>query len=89
MKLFLDKRPFKWEDSYNIYYEDGSVGSMATYKDGAGVQIGYSHDGLMLAKIHYRDNVKHGEEIRYDRKGEVAEILIWEDGAYVKTIEKQ
>ncbi len=25
MKLFLDKRPFKWEDSYNIYYEDGSV----------------------------------------------------------------
>ena len=25
MKLFLDKRPFKWEDSYSIYYEDGSV----------------------------------------------------------------
>ena len=25
MKLFLDKRPFKWEDKYNIYYEDGSL----------------------------------------------------------------
>lgn len=78
-----------FDGKWIIYYENGSVGSMATYKDGAGVQIGYSYDGLMLTKIHYRDNVKHGEEIRYDRKGDVAEILIWENGEYVKTMGKQ
>ena len=90
-KLFL-------EGAYNegmldgrwiIYYEDGSLGSTATYNMGSGVQIGYSPDGLMMTKIHFKDNEKDGEEIRYNRKGEVVEILVWEEGEFVKKIDKK
>ena len=72
-----------------IYYEDGSVGSTATYDMGSGVQIGYSHDGIMIAKIHFKDNEKDGEEYRYNRKGEVMEILVWEEGEFVKKMDKK
>ena len=72
-----------------IYYADGSIGSTATYNMGRGVQIGYSPDGVMITKIHYKDNVKDGEELRYNKQGEVVEILIWEDGEFVKKIDKK
>lgn len=72
-----------------IYYADGSIGSTATYNMGSGVQIGYSQSGLMMTKIHFKDNVKDGEELRYDKQGEVMEILIWEDGEFVKKIDKK
>ncbi len=72
-----------------VYYENGSVGSTATYNMGAGVQIGYSPDGIMMTEIHYKDNVKDGEELRYNRQGEVMEVLIWDDGEFVRKIDKK
>ena len=71
-----------------MYYENGSVGSVATYKDGAGLQKGYSPDGTLITEIKYRDNVRDGEEIQYNRDGTVKEILLWESGEFVKNINK-
>lgn len=72
-----------------IYYENGSIGSTATYNKGNGVQIGYSPDGVMMTKIYYKDNEKDGEEMRYNKQGEVMEILIWEAGEFVRKIDKK
>lgn len=72
-----------FEGEWKIYYENGSLGSEAEYDNGAGVQIGYAPDGTKVAMIHYRDNVKDGEEILYNRDGTVREILLWSEGEYV------
>ena len=71
-----------------MYYENGSVGSVATYKDGAGLQKGYSPDGILITEINYKDNVKDGDEIQYNRDGSVKKILVWESGEFVKIINK-
>ena len=90
-KLFLKGtyNEGKFDGRWIIYYEDGSVGSTATYNNGSGVQIGYSPDGVMRTKIHYKDNEKDGEELRYDRQGKVVEVLIWDDGEFVRKIDKK
>ena len=72
-----------FDSIWKVYYENGSVGSIAEYENGSGEQIGYSPEGLKVALIHYRDNVKDGEEILYNRDGSVREILLWNEGEYV------
>lgn len=68
---------------WKIYYENGSLGSEAEYDNGAGTQIGYSPDGTKMTLIHYKDNVKDGEEILYNRDGSVREIMLWSEGDYI------
>lgn len=90
-KLFIEGNYNEgmFDGRWIIYYENGSVGSTATYNKGSGVQIGYSPDGIMMTKIQYNDNEKNGEELRYNRQGEVMEILIWDDGELVEKIDKK
>ena len=38
--------------------------------------------------INYKDNVKDGDEIQYNRDGSVRKILVWESGEFVKIINK-
>lgn len=71
-----------------MYYQDGTVGSMATYNKGEGIQRGYSQDGHLLTEIHYRDNVKDGEERRYNNKGELVQILLWQNGELIENKNK-
>lgn len=67
-----------------MYYPDGSIGSNAVYDKGTGVQKGYCQGGVYQnALIHYKDNVKHGEEVHYDKEGNVTETLLWDNGEYV------
>ena len=67
-----------------MYYKDGSVGSNAVYDRGTGVQKGFAEGGAYQnAEIHYKNNVKHGREIRFNIDGSISEILLWEDGNYV------
>ena len=69
-----------------MYYQDGSIGSNAVYDMGTGVQKGYAEGGsYQNAEIHYKNNVKDGEEILYNMDGSVKEILLWEEGNYVGT----
>ena len=70
-----------------MYYQDGSIGSSAVYDKGTGIQKGYSEGSLYQnALIHYKNNVKDGEEIHYNMDGSVKEILLWEDGEFVGTV---
>ncbi len=70
--------------SWLMYYEDGSIGSNSVFDRGTGVQRGYADGGSYLRSvIYYKDNLKHGREIHYNIKGEVEEILLWENGEYV------
>ena len=73
-----------------MYYEDGAVGSVSDFDNGSGVQKGFAADGeTLIALINYRDNVKDGEEIRYNTDGSVKEVLIWNEGEFVeKQLEK-
>ena len=71
-----------------MYYENGAVGSVATYENGTGLQKGFSPDGTLITEINYRDNVKDGDEIQYNRDGSVDKILVWESGEFVKIINK-
>lgn len=72
-----------FDGCWKVYYENGSLGSEANYENGAGEQVGYAPDGVKVALIRYKDNVKDGEEIRYNRDGSVKEILLWNEGDYV------
>lgn len=70
-----------------MYYDDGVIGSVSEFENGSGVQKGYSQDGNhLITMIHYKDNVKDGEEIHYNTDGSVKKIMIWSEGEYVKTI---
>ena len=72
--------------SWIMYYPDGSIGSSAIYDMGTGVQKGYSEGGAYQnVEIHYKNNVKDGEETHFNIDGSVSEIIIWEDGNYVET----
>ena len=72
--------------SWLMYYEDGSIGSNSVFDRGTGVQRGFADGGSYLRSvIYYKDNVKHGREIHYNIKGEVEEVLLWENGEYVGT----
>ena len=71
-----------------MYYENGAVGAVAMYENGAGLQKGYSSDGQLITEIPYEDNVKDGKEIQYDRDGSVKKILLWKSGEFVKIINK-
>ena len=72
--------------SWLMYYKDGSIGSSAVYNMGTGVQKGYSEGGVYQnAEIHYKNNVKDGDEIHYNMDGSVSEILVWDNGNYVGT----
>lgn len=85
-KLFVDGEYLdgKMHGSWMMYYKDGSVGSNALYDKGTGVQRGFSEGGMYQnALIHYKDNVKDGEEIHYNIDGSVSEILVWQDGNYI------
>lgn len=67
-----------------MFYKDGNVGSNAVYDMGTGVQYGYAEGGSYKnAEIHYKDNVKHGRETRYNMDGSVYEILLWDNGEFV------
>lgn len=69
-----------------MYYENGVVGSLSEFENGSGVQKGFSPDGkFLITEIHYKDNVKDGEEIHYDSDGSVKKVMIWSEGEYVET----
>ena len=69
-----------------MYYKDGTIGSNAVYDMGTGVQKGYSDGGLYQnVEIHYKNNVKDGEEKHFNKDGSVKEILLWDNGNYVGT----
>ncbi len=96
-KQWYDSGKLFMEGAYNegmlhgkwmVYYEGGAVGSVATYENGAGLQKGYSPDGTLITEINYKDNVRDGNEIQYNRDGSVKEILVWDSGEFVKTINK-
>lgn len=87
-KLFLEGEYLDgmMQGSWIMYYKDGNVGSSAYYDKGTGVQKGYSEGGLYQnAEIHYKNNVKDGEETHFNIDGSVKEVLIWEDGNYIGT----
>ena len=72
-----------------MYYENGSISSNAMYDKGTGTQRGYApNGGYLMTFIKYKDNKKDGEEIHYDKYGNVTEIIVWDEGEYVgqKTI---
>lgn len=72
--------------SWLMYYQDGTIGSNAIYNMGTGVQKGYSEGGAYQnVKIHYKNNVKDGEEIHFNMDGSISEILVWDNGNYVGT----
>lgn len=72
--------------SWLMYYQDGSIGSNAIYNMGTGVQKGYSEGGAYQnVEIHYKNNVKDGEEIHFNMDGSISEILVWDNGNYVGT----
>lgn len=72
--------------SWLMYYQDGTIGSNAIYNMGTGVQKGYSEGGAYQnVEIHYKNNVKDGEEIHFNMDGSISEILVWDNGNYVGT----
>ena len=72
--------------SWLMYYKDGSIGSNAIYNMGTGVQKGYPEGAsYQNVEIHYKNNVKDGEEIHFNMDGSVREILLWDNGNYVGT----
>ena len=72
--------------SWLMYYQDGTIGSNAIYNMGTGVQKGYSEGGAYQnVEIHYKNNVKDGEEIHFNIDGSISEILVWDNGNYVGT----
>lgn len=74
----------KMHGGWIMFYQDGSIGSNAVYDRGTGVQKGYSEGGVYQnAEIHYKNNLKNGEEKHFNIDGSVSEILLWDNGNYV------
>lgn len=99
LKQWYDSGKIFVEGGYNkgmfhgkwiTYYENGVVGSLAEFDNGSGIQRGFAPDGqTLITEINYKNNVKDGEEKRYNTDGSITEILIWSDGEFVETCVKK
>jgi uncharacterized protein len=67
------------------YQQDGTIVGMGEFNKGNGKQRAWYPDGTIKRLVQYKDNVKHGQEILYDVKGNPEQILVYENGELIRT----
>lgn len=68
-----------------VYYNmSGHVIGTGNFEHGTGIQKSWWPNGKPQRVIHYKDNLKHGEERWYDENGKLERVLVFENGVLVK-----
>jgi antitoxin component YwqK of YwqJK toxin-antitoxin module len=70
-----------------LYFNlNGDIIGEGRYKHGTGKQRSFYPDGKVSHEVHYKDNLKDGEEIEYDVSGKVTSIKIFNHDSLIRSI---
>jgi len=68
-----------------LYYnESGNVVGNGNFIGGTGIQKAWWPNGKLKRETHYQENLKHGEEKRFDENGKLHEVIRFNKGVRVK-----
>jgi antitoxin component YwqK of YwqJK toxin-antitoxin module len=70
-----------------LYFDfSGDVIGVGQFTHGTGTQRSFSPDGIVSHEVHFKDNLKDGEEIEYDQRGKVTFIKIFSRDSLIRSI---
>jgi antitoxin component YwqK of YwqJK toxin-antitoxin module len=70
-----------------LYYDlSGDIRGEGQFIHGTGKQRSFYQDGKVSHEIHYKDNLKDGEEIEYDLSGKVISIKIFKNDSLINNL---
>ncbi len=76
----------KYHKKWLYWNELGMKIGEADFDNGKGKMQSWDLKGNLLREINYKDNLKDGKEIWYDKEGKIEKILIFEKGQLLKEI---
>jgi antitoxin component YwqK of YwqJK toxin-antitoxin module len=72
-----------YDGEWTFYDESGIKVGEGSFSKGNGKHIAFYLNGNPRREINYRENVKHGKEIRWDEKGMIIEEIEYVDGVVI------
>lgn len=72
-------------DSVWTYYDTyGREVGKGDFKNGSGIQKAFYYNHQLKREIHYKNNLKHGPDIKYNKEGDTIEVFIYENDSFVR-----
>jgi antitoxin component YwqK of YwqJK toxin-antitoxin module len=72
-----------------LYYDfSGSVVGDGQFTHGTGIQRLFFPDGSQHRVVHYKDNLKDGEEIEYSERNKVVSIRIYHNDTLIRSLQR-
>lgn len=70
-----------------LYFDfSGDIIGEGQFTHGTGKQCSFYPDGKVSHGVHYKDNLKNGEEIEYDLTGKVTSIKLFRNDSLIRSI---
>ena len=70
-----------------LYFDfSGDIVGEGEFTIGSGIQRSFYADGKVSHEVHYKDNLKDGEEIEYNPKGKVTSIKLFRKDTLIRSI---
>ncbi|HNX42901.1 MAG TPA: hypothetical protein PKI35_00570, partial [Bacteroidales bacterium] len=57
------------------------------YEKGSGILTGFLPNGKKIRVVHYKNNLKHGDELIFNEDGTIKDTITYRFGKVVKTAE--
>lgn len=78
----------KFTKKWLYYNSEGNIVGIGNFDHGSGIQQGFYSNGKLKRAVRYKDNLKDGEEIEYDIRGDVTAIRVYRKGNLTETLRK-
>lgn len=64
-----------------MYYEvTGQIVGVGNFEQGSGIQKAWWPNGNLKREVHYKDNLKHGEERIYNAEEKLEKMIVYREG---------